>query len=292
MNAIAPSLFPRARRVRATAKMLTREEESALARAWRDGRDVDARNRLVCAFTPLALAITQRFTGRPAQDDPDMVQHAFLGLMRAADGFDPDRGVRFSTYAAWWVRAELQDYRMANWSLVRRGRSAKARKAFFRLGPVENSLPERPGESVPERDARVAEKLGVPIGDLHQMRQQFAARDSSLNRTAGGAQGDGEGGSEALALLPDPDCDVEREVGQRRDRAAFRAAMIRHFARLPARERDILVGNLLCDPPRTLQDLGQAHGISRERVRQLRERALERLRAAIAEDDTPLPSPL
>jgi len=266
--------------------MLAAEEERALARAWRDEGDVEARNRLVTAFTPLALSLTQRFTKARAQDDPDMVQHAYLGLMRAADGFDPDRGVRFSTYAAWWVRAELQDYRMTNWSVVRRGRSAKARKAFFRLGPVENALPGLPGESVPERDRRVADTLGVSPAELEQMRQQFAAKDSSLNRLAGDDEG-----TESVDLLADPDADVEAEVAARRDMAAFRAAMVRHFRRLPEREREIVIDNVLLDPPRTLQELGEIHGISRERVRQLRERGLERLREAIAAEGAPLPDP-
>ena len=266
------------------AVMLDADEERALARAWRDEGDVGARNRLVTAFTPLALSLTQRFTKTRAQDDPDMVQHAYLGLMRAADGFDPDRGVRFSTYAAWWVRAELQDYRMTNWSLVRRGRSAKARKAFFRLGPIENALPGLPGEPEEARDRRVADKLGVSIDDLAQMRQQFAARDSSLNRPAGD-----EDGSESVDLLADPDADVEAQVAARHDTAAFRAAMLRHFRHLPTRERDIVIANVLMDPPRTLHQLAERHGISRERVRQLRERGLERLRAAIANSGEALP---
>ena len=120
---------------------LTEDEEVRLARAWRDTGDVAARNRLVTAYHPLVMSIARRFTKtRSLQDDPDMLQHAYIGLLKAADGFDPERGFRFSTYAAWWVRAELQDYRMSNWSLVKRGRSAKARKAFFNLARIEETL--------------------------------------------------------------------------------------------------------------------------------------------------------
>ena len=261
--------------------MLSEAEERHLARAWRERGDVAARNRLVTAFTPLVMAMTQRFTKTRAQDDPDMLQHAYLGLMRASDGFDPERGVRFSTYAAWWVRAELQDYRMANWSLVRRGRSAKARKAFFRLGPVEAALPHAPGQSTQERDRRVAQRLGVAPAELDGMRLQFAAADASLNRMTG----EDEDGTEAVNLLPDPDCDVEAEVAARHDGAIIRKAMSRHLGHLPERERAIVIANVMLDPPKTLQDLGETYGISRERVRQLRERGLERLRASITTED-------
>ena len=255
--------------------LLGTKEEARLARAWRDHGDVDARNRLVSAFAPLVQAMVARFIKGRAQDDPDLMQQAYIGLMRAADGFDPDRGIRFSTYAAWWVRAELQDYKLLNWSLVRRGRSAKARVAFYRLGQIENALPQRPGEAPAARDARLAEALGVDRKALGEMRRQFGQADSSLHAAVG------EDGAEAMDLLPDPDADVEADVAGRHDRARLRAAMIDRFHALPERERHIVVSNVLADPPLTLQELGDIHGVSRERVRQLRDRGLERLRAAM-----------
>jgi RNA polymerase sigma-32 factor len=257
--------------------LLGAEEEVLLARAWRERGDVAARNRLVTAFAPLVQAMVARFTKARAQDDPDLMQQAYIGLMRAADGFDPDRGIRFSTYAAWWIRAELQDYRLLNWSLVRRGRSAKARVAFFRLGQIENTLPQRPGEDPAAREARLATALGVDAQSLAQMRQQFGQSDASLHAAVG------EDGAEAMDLLPDPDCDTEAEIARRHDRARLRAAMIDHFHALPTRERHIVVSNVLADPPLTLQELGELHGVSRERVRQLRDRGLERLRAAMGD---------
>jgi len=266
---------PPARSTGASPALLGPEEEARLARAWRTRGDVAARNRLVTAFTPLVQAMVARFTKGRAQDDPDLLQQAYIGLMRAADGFDPDRGIRFSTYAAWWVRAELQDYRLLNWSLVRRGRSAKARQAFYRLGQIENALPPQPGEDPAARDARVAEALGVDREVLGEMRRQFGHADASLHGPVG------EDGAEAMDLLPDPDTDVEADVAARHDRARLRAALIDHFRALPERERHIVVSNVLADPPLTLQELGDIHGVSRERVRQLRDRGLERLRAAM-----------
>jgi len=261
--------------------LLTETEERRLARAWRETGDVAARNRLVTAFTPLVMSMVQRFTRARPSDDPDMLQHAFLGLLRAADGYDPERGVRFSTYAAWWVRAELQDYRMANWSLVRRGRSAKARKAFFRLGPIEAALPPSPDETAEDRDLSIARRLGVAPEELDGMRRQFGGADASLNRQSGAD----EDGAQALDLLPDPDVDVEAEVAARHDLKVIRKALGRHLGRLPDRERAIVVANVMQDPPLTLQDLGDTYGISRERVRQLRERGLERLRASLGREE-------
>ncbi|RXV66103.1 RNA polymerase subunit sigma [Roseovarius sp. A46] len=268
-------------RARAAGRaFLSPEEETRLARAWRERGDVAARNRLVTAFTPLVQAMVARFTKGRAQDDPDLMQQAYIGLMRAADGFDPDRGIRFATYAAWWVRAELQDYRLLNWSLVRRGRSAKARQAFYRLGQIENNLPRRPGEDPAEREARLAAALGVDTRVLGQMRRQFGQADASLHGPVG------EDGAEAMDLLPDPDTDVEADVADRHDRARLRAVMVDHFGALPERERHIVVSNVLADPPLTLQELGDIHGVSRERIRQLRDRGLERLRAMLGDDAT------
>jgi RNA polymerase sigma-32 factor len=268
-------------RARAAGRaFLSPEEETRLARAWRERGDVAARNRLVTAFTPLVQAMVARFTKGRAQDDPDLMQQAYIGLMRAADGFDPDRGIRFATYAAWWVRAELQDYRLLNWSLVRRGRSAKARQAFYRLGQIENNLPRRPGEDPAARDARLAAALGVDTRVLDQMRRQFGQADSSLHGPVG------EDGAEAMDLLPDHDTDVEADVADRHDRARLRTIMVDHFRALPDRERHIVVSNVLADPPLTLQELGDIHGVSRERVRQLRDRGLERLRAMLGDDAT------
>lgn len=267
---------------------LTADEEVRLARAWRDTGDVAARNRLVTAYHPLVMSIARRFTkNRNLQDDPDLLQHAYIGLLKAADGFDPERGFRFSTYAAWWVRAELQDYRMSNWSLVKRGRSAKARKAFFNLARIEETLEAVPGETAADRDQRVADKLGVKADDLNAMRQQFSGADSSLNRPASDEEGD-----DIINLLPDPDCDVEQDVATRHDLDVFRRTVSRHFGRLPDREREIVIATVVQDPPMTLNQLGEIHGISRERVRQLRERGLERLRSSLKTEPEPMEAAL
>ncbi len=264
---------PQDPRYRPRSGFLDSEEEFRLARAWRDDQDVEARNKLVEAYTPLAMSTAKRFSKGRKIDDPDLLQHAYIGLLKAADGFDPDKGFRFSTYAVWWIRAELQDYRLRTWSLVKRGRSAKARKVFFNLGRLEESVELRPGETGLQRDQRIADKLNVDAKELDSLRREFSGTDNSLNQLAANGEGD-----EIINLLPDPDCDVEQEVAQRHDRQVFRQTVSENFAKLPDRERTIVLSTVLKDPPMTLDQLGAVYGISRERVRQLRERGLERLR--------------
>ncbi|MDR9485409.1 MAG: sigma-70 family RNA polymerase sigma factor [Sediminimonas sp.] len=257
--------------------MLTREREEQLARAWREDGSVEARNTLVTAFAPLAVSMARRHSGGEGGVDPELVQHAYIGLLKAADRFEPDLGYRFSTYAAWWIRAELQDYRMANWSIVRRGNSSRARKVFANLGRLDQEA-SAPGEGGPEAERRIAETLGVNLSALDRLRQQFAGNDISLNRPAVGEDGD-----EAIALLPDDDSDVEGQVARKLDRRQFYDLLAKQLDRLPAREREIVIATHLADPPKTLESLAVRFDLSKERIRQLRERALDRLRAGLSE---------
>ncbi|WP_371039133.1 MULTISPECIES: sigma-70 family RNA polymerase sigma factor [unclassified Rhodosalinus] len=259
------------------AEFLDAETELALARAWRDEGDTDARNRLVTAHRALAVSVARRAGGAGRAPDEDIVQQANIGLLKAAERFDPDRGFRFSTYAAWWIRAEIQDYRLRSWSLVRLGNSPALRRLFFNLRRVEARLAFS-GEVRPEElDAAIARELEVDETTVAAMRQRLAARDGSLNRPAAG-----EDGSDIQDLIEDPSGDSEALVGARLDRRAFWRQMAGHMSALPDREREIVIASYVQDPPQTLADLGETYGISRERVRQLRERGLERLREAFA----------
>ena len=263
------------------AEFLDAETEQALARAWRDRGDTAARNRLITAHRALALAPARRAAGPGRAPDDDVIQQANIGLLKAAERFDPERGFRFSTYAAWWIRAEIQDYRMRSWSLVRLGNSPALRRLFFNLRRVEARL--RMTGEVPDDqiDAAIAAELDVDVAQVAAMRQRLAARDGSLNRPAMG-----EEGSEIQELIEDPDADTEAEVGARIDRRAFWSTVAGHMQTLPEREREIVIASFVQEPPKTLAELGDAYGISRERVRQLRERGIERLRKAFATEAT------
>lgn len=257
---------------------LSADDEKRLARAWQENRDVDARNRLVNAFAPLAMSTAKRHSKDKKLDDPDLLQHAYIGLIKAADGFDPDKGFRFSTYASWWIRAELQEYRIRTWSLVQRARTAKSRKVFFNLHRLEDEVNARPGETAEEKNQRVATALGLELSELDAFRIAFAGNDSSLNQPAALGEGD-----DIIHFLKDPNCDVEQDVADRLDRNTFWEEAMTHFGKLPDRERVIVVSTVLKDPPMTLEQLGGIYGISRERVRQLRERGLQKLRQSMSD---------
>jgi RNA polymerase sigma-32 factor len=261
------------------AEFLDATSEARLARCWQDTGDVAARNRLVTSHQALAMSAARRAGGKGSELDSDIVQHANIGLLKAADRFDPDKGFRFSTYAAWWIRAEIQDYKIRNRSLVRLPNSASNRRLLHNLERVEARLTA--AGKVPPKDLvdRIATELAVTPERVVLMQQRLAARDVSLNRPVG----DDGGTMQLQDLLEDPNIDVEKEVGARMDSRAFWISMSAHLNRLSKREQDIIIEIYVSDPPKTLSALGERFGVSRERIRQIREAALTRLRAFFAD---------
>jgi RNA polymerase sigma-32 factor len=257
-------------------EFLDAHSEARLARCWRDEGDVTARNRLVTSHQALAIAATSRAGGKGRELDTDILQHANIGLLKAADRFDPDKGFRFSTYAAWWIRAEIQDYKIQSWSLVKLPNSASSRKLFYNLKRVESQLIAA-GEVPPEHLVdRIASDLAVTPEQVVMMQQRLAAQDWSLNRPVG----DDGGSTQLQDLLEDPDMDVEKEVGARLDSRTFWIQISSYLDRLSKREQEIIIEIYVSDTPKTLEALGERFGVSRERIRQIREAALARLRAS------------
>lgn len=273
--------FPQPRMARnqtPRAEFLDAQNEALLARCWRDEGDVHARNRLVTSHQALAKASAKRAGGKGRELDSDILQHANIGLLKAADRFDPDMGFRFSTYAAWWIRAEIQDYKIRNWSLVVLPNSASSRKLFHNLKRVETRLVAA-GDVPPERLVdQIATELAVTPEQVVSMQQRLSAPDGSLNRPVG----DDGGTMQLQDLLEDPDADVEKEVGTRMDSRTFWITMSVHMNRLSKREQDIIIDAYVSDAPKTLDALGERFGVSGERIRQIRESALSRLRASFA----------
>ncbi|WP_071674793.1 sigma-70 family RNA polymerase sigma factor [Nioella nitratireducens] len=273
-----PLIQPRSRRAGGRSlPMLSAEEELRLARAWKDDGDVDARNKLVAAFMPLAMATARRYTKGNQPPDADLVQQAQIGLIKAADRFDPDKGFRFSTYAAWWLRAEIQDYSLSNWSVVGRGNSAQYRKAFFNLKRVEQSLEDDASGSQHDKDQKIAKALGITIEKVDKVRRQVSGPDQSLNAPAM------EDGEDMMARLADTDTDVERDVMVKMDTESLGHTLVEAVQALPDREREIIIATQIREPAATLETLGTHFGISKERVRQLRERAFQRLRDGLSD---------
>lgn len=253
------------------SEMLDAETEHALATAWRDTQDEAALHRLISAYSRLAISVATRFRryGLPLDD---LIQQGNLGLMRAAEKYDPQNGARFSTYAAWWIRASMQEYVMRNWSVVRTATNASQKKLFFHLRKTLIKLEN--GEIREENLCQsVARELDVPEAQVEIMLGRMAGQDLSLNMP----QGDGEEGREWLDAVEDTTVATEERVLDDLETRRRRKMLYSAVMELPERERRIIAERHLNDTPRTLSEIGSDLGISKERVRQLEERAMTRI---------------
>ncbi|HYM29754.1 MAG TPA: RNA polymerase factor sigma-32 [Candidatus Cybelea sp.] len=273
----------RNRRFVATAMetpLLSQEEEFALARSWREGKDEAALHRLVSAYMRLVVSIAGRFRtyGLPMSD---LVQEGNVGLMQAAARFEPAREVRFSTYASWWIRSAMQEFVLRNWSIVRTGTSANQKALFFNLrwlrAKIERGARAGANAGLNERvQAKIASDLKVPIGDVRVMAQRLSGRDQSLNEPVGE-----EGVDEWEDFLTDPGPTPEEIVIDRHDGAIRNRWLEEALGELNDREQMIIRARRLKDERATLEELGSKLGITKERVRQIEHKAFEKLRVAV-----------
>lgn len=263
------------------AELLDAETELQLARAWRDFRDERALHRLITAYMRLAISMAAKFRryGAPMND---LIQEASLGLMKAADKFDPDRGVRFSTYAVWWIKASIQDYVMRNWSMVRTGSTSSQKALFFNLRRVQAKLEREAsqrGEVLDQHQLRqmVAADIGVPVADVEMMEGRLSGSDYSLNAT----QSSDEDGREWIDALEDDGVQAAEAVEGAHDGERLRGWLVKAMQGLNARERYIVAERKLKDEGRTLESLGEELGLSKERVRQLEAAAFAKMRRSL-----------
>lgn len=261
-----------------SAELLDSDTERKLTLAWRDERDEEALHRLITAYARLAISMASKFRryGAPMND---LVQEASLGLMKAADKFDPDRGVRFSTYAVWWIRASIQDYVMRNWSMVRTGSTSSQKSLFFNMRRLQAQF-EREAASEgrvltqDEMSQRIADELDVPLTDVQMMEGRLGGGDFSLNVS----QSTDEDGREWIEALEDDTTQAEEQVTAAHDQATLREWLMQALMGLDERERFIVAERKLREDTRTLESLGQELGLSKERVRQLETAAFEKMR--------------
>jgi len=261
--------------------MLSPEREQELARGWRDHKDREALKQLVGSHLRLVVKIARGFTGY-GLPLADLVAEGNVGLMQAAEKFDPDRGFRFATYAMWWIRAAIQEYILHSWSLVKMGTTAAQKKLFFNLRKLKGQMAElEQGDLPPETVAKIATTLDVPESEVVEMNRRLAGTDNSLNALMGGAGADSD--SEWLDMLPDEGPNQEQIVGDRRELQQRREMLDVALKKLNPRERDIIFERRLKDEPSTLEELSHRYAVSRERIRQIEVRAFEKLQRAMRE---------
>ena len=260
------------------AELLDAETELQLAYAWRDSRDEAALHRLITAYMRLAISMAAKFKryGAPMND---LVQEAGLGLVKAADKFDPDRGVRFSTYAVWWIKASVQDYVMRNWSMVRTGSTSSQKSLFFNMRRVQAQLEreaQQTGENLDKHQLNqlIATEVGVPLSDVEMMDGRLSGSDFSLNAT----QASDEEGREWIETLEDENARADLTVEEEHDQIRLANWLGVAMEALNDREQFIVRERKLIDSPRTLESLGAELGLSKERVRQLEAAAFGKMR--------------
>lgn len=259
--------------------ILTASEEYEYARAWQTGHDSAAAEKLITSHLRMVVAVAYEFKnyGIPVSE---LIASGNLGLMQALQKFDPEKGFRFSTYAMFWIKAEMYDLILSNWSMVKIGTSANQKRVFFNLSKAKRALGIMSGEISPDEAKQIAEYLDVSEADVSKMARRLGARDLSLNAPA---HSDSDS-ADILSNLEDKTDSIEDRLENTQARRAGVALLQKHLAALPERDRAILIARRMSDPVKTLEQLAGEYNISRERVRQIEDRAFAKLQKAILEE--------
>ena len=254
--------------------MLTRDEEKELAEAWVFKSDKKAMHKIIRAYSKLVIAFSMKFKnyGLPVND---LVQEGHIGLMQAMAKFEPDRDIRFSTYASWWIRSAIQDYVLKNWSIVRTGTTASQKALFFSLRRLKLEL-SKYSSNEEETRHKVAKKLNIKVADVENMENRFMHEDKSLNAKVSDDYNQ-EFGNFIVDENSLNELDIVNKLDLDRKRSWFKSAM----RELGIRESQIIALRHLSDDPLTLEKLGELFKISKERVRQIENRAIKKLKALV-----------
>jgi RNA polymerase sigma-32 factor len=255
--------------------LLTREEEHALAKKYQQTGDVQAAYRLVASNLRLVVKLAHEYHRNPLSL-LDLIQEGNIGLMQAVKKYDPDRGVKLSSYAAWWIRAYILRYIMDNWKMVKLGTTEAQRKLFFKLRQEQDKLVAQGFEASPKL---LAERLNVTEQDVVEMDQRLGHDELSIDAPVG----DDPKNTRADRFLPSTAAGAEENLGNEELKALFREKLAEFAKSLEGKERFIFENRLTADEPLTLQDIGDKYGVSRERARQIEAALINRMREYMRE---------
>ncbi len=252
--------------------MLSEKQEINLAKKWRDEGDTDAAHTLVTSHLRLVakIAMGYRGYGLPVTE---LISEGNIGLMQAVKKYDPDKGFRLATYAMWWIRAAIQEYVLKSWSLVKIGTTAAQKKLFFNLKKLRNRLSDySEGSLKPHQVKEIASQLNVSEKEVTDMEGRMSGNDYSLNAVVSA-----EGDEEWQEWLVDEDADHEIKIAEQEEVRKRKELLSKAINVLNDREKDIIHFRKLSETPKTLEELSKEYKISRERIRQIEERAFQKL---------------
>ena len=252
--------------------MLTEKQEINLANKWRNEGDTSAAHQLVTSHLRLVakIAMGYRGYGLPVTE---LISEGNIGLMQAVKKYDPDKGFRLATYAMWWVRAAIQEYVLKSWSLVKIGTTAAQKKLFFNLKKLKNQLSDySDGNLKPHQVKEIADRLDVSEKEVTEMEGRMSGNDYSLNAVVSA-----EGEEEWQDWLVDEDADHEIKIAENEEISKRKELLSKAINILNDREKNIIKDRKLSEDPKTLDELSKEYKISRERIRQIEERAFQKL---------------
>ena len=260
--------------------MLDAAEEYVLAKNWRDKGDKEAAHKLVTSHLRLVakIAMGYRGYGLPVSE---LVSEGNIGLMQAVKKFDPEKGFRLTTYAIWWIKASIQEYVLRSWSLVKIGTTSAQKKLFFNLKKIKNQIfAAEQGDLLPEHVTEIANQLNVREDEVVSMNQRLAGHEHSLNAHVGNEEGD----AEWQDWVVDEEADQELQISQKQEIDQRKELLKNALHVLDEREKEILYDRRLIDEPKTLEELSQKYKVSRERIRQIENRAFDKIQKAMLEN--------
>ena len=251
--------------------MLNPEEEYMLAKRWKKRGDLKSAQKLITSHLRLVAKIAMGYKGYGLPVN-EIISEGNIGLMQAVKKFDPERGFRLATYAMWWIKAAIQEYILRSWSLVKIGTTTAQKKLFFNLKKLKNQIaPRSEGDLRNEQVSEIADRLNVSEKEVVSMNRRLAGKEHSLNAPVG------EDGDQWQDWLVDKEMDQELKLAQEEEMKQRKDLLKDSIKILNDREKEILYARRLTDDPLTLENLSKKYKISRERIRQIENKAFEKL---------------